>query len=88
MQAIKMLHKKVHPIEMIDEHIAKLQKGDKRNIAHKDACQIRGDNENNMVLQATSIKNEDIMKLSSSVICKGASTTTGEHWIKTDSDCK
>ncbi|XP_051140524.1 protein LAZY 1-like isoform X2 [Andrographis paniculata] len=86
-KALKMLHKKVHPEEMTQEHTAKLQKGNKKNNGHKDSCQTRENDENNLVLQKNRIINQkQTMKLSPNGICKDASTINGEHWIKTDSD--
>lgn len=87
MQVLKKLHKKVHPEEM-EEQIVKLQKADKKKQAKKDAYQITQDNENKMVLWVTSKKNDSTTKLPSNGINKGASTNSGGHWIKTDSDCK
>ncbi|KAI3457816.1 hypothetical protein Pfo_014479 [Paulownia fortunei] len=85
-KALKMFHRKVHPEEMTEEQFVKLQKGEKKDISHKDACQI-GYDEKKMVGQAASKKSEkNTMKLSSNGISKGASTITGGHWIKTDSD--
>ncbi|XP_020554702.1 protein LAZY 1-like isoform X1 [Sesamum indicum] len=85
-KALKMFQKKVHPEEMTEKQIAKLQKGYKKDFSDEDGRQI-GHNENKMVHQAASKKSEkNIMKLCSNSTCKDASTTTGGHWIKTDSD--
>ncbi|KAK4417915.1 hypothetical protein Salat_2204200 [Sesamum alatum] len=85
-KALKMFQKKVHPEEMTGKQIAKLQKGYKKDISDQDSRKI-GHNENKTVHQAASKKSEkNIRKISSNSICKDASTSTGGHWIKTDSD--
>lgn len=74
---------------MNEKQFVKLQKGEKKYISQKDASQIGGHNEHNMAGQFGSRKSENSTpKLSSSGISNGATTTNGEHWIKTDSDCK
>ncbi|KAL6541403.1 hypothetical protein OROGR_010889 [Orobanche gracilis] len=88
-KAIKMFHRKVHPEGMTEKQSAKLQKGEKKDISHEYACQIRGLEENEMDSQCGSKKTENsIRKLSSNGTYRDASTINGEHWIKTDSDCK
>ncbi|KAL6533498.1 hypothetical protein OROMI_027610 [Orobanche minor] len=88
-KAIKMFHRKVHPEGMTEKQSSKLQKGEKKDISHEDACQIRRHDENEMHSQGGSKKTENsIRKLSSNGTYRDASTINGEHWIKTDSDCK
>lgn len=86
-KAIKMFHKKVHPEGMTEKQSVRLQKGEKKDVSHEDACQIRGHDENEMDSQGGSKKSENsIRKLSSNGTYREASTISGEHWIKTDSD--
>lgn len=87
-QALKMLHRKVHPEEITEKQFDNIQKSEKKGMPHEAASRIGGDDENDMFGQPASKKSEkSTKKLSSSGICS-ASTTNGGHWIKTDSDCK
>ncbi|CAA0824620.1 Unknown protein [Striga hermonthica] len=80
-KATKMFDRKVRPEEMTDKQFTKVEKNTKKRIS--------GEHENKMIGQDRSKwSGRETREPSSNGTYMGASTTNGEHWIKTDSDCK
>lgn len=89
MQGLRLLKKKIHPERSIAEKIMSKSPTNKDITKHQDTGVTVPEKDNNKFPEMINSKEKvTIMNIKKDSLRRSHSTGFGEHWIKTDADCK